>query len=134
MWRLPWFCHNERAKAPEETGRDHREFLGLLDLKFLTVIQTGTLVVMAATALALELAHRPCGRDARNLCRLHPLHPLAGDAARPATVAFAIPIYEQRATIRRYWPTLALGVTVQGSTGSAPRKARPPASSWCWSD
>ena len=28
----------------------------------------------------------------------------------PATVAFAVPIYEQRALIRRYWATLALGV------------------------
>lgn len=28
----------------------------------------------------------------------------------PATMAFALPIYEQRALIRRYWPTLLLGV------------------------
>lgn len=28
----------------------------------------------------------------------------------PATVAFALPIYEQRALIRRYWSTLLLGV------------------------
>lgn len=27
----------------------------------------------------------------------------------PTTVAFAVPIYEQRAVIRRYWPVLALG-------------------------
>lgn len=33
----------------------------------------------------------------------------------PATVAFAIPIYEQRALIRRYWPVLLVGVAV-GST------------------
>lgn len=33
----------------------------------------------------------------------------------PATVAFAIPIYEQRALIRRHWPILLLG----GITGSA---------------
>lgn len=33
----------------------------------------------------------------------------------PATVAFAIPVYEQRALIRRYWPVLAFGVFV-GST------------------
>ncbi|KYB44724.1 LrgB family protein [Brucella pseudogrignonensis] len=32
----------------------------------------------------------------------------------PATVAFAIPIYQQRATIRRYWPVLLVGV-VMGS-------------------
>lgn len=30
----------------------------------------------------------------------------------PATVAFAMPIYEQRAVIRRHWPVLAAGVTV----------------------
>jgi len=28
----------------------------------------------------------------------------------PATVAFAIPIYEQRALIRKYWPVLIIGV------------------------
>lgn len=33
----------------------------------------------------------------------------------PATVAFAIPIYEQRALIRRHWPVLVVGVLV-GST------------------
>lgn len=33
----------------------------------------------------------------------------------PATVAFAIPIYEQRALIRRHWPVLLVGVLV-GST------------------
>lgn len=34
----------------------------------------------------------------------------------PATVAFAVPIYEQRATIRRYWPALAFGVVVGSAT------------------
>lgn len=33
----------------------------------------------------------------------------------PATVAFAIPIYEQRAVIRRHWPVLVLGVLVGSS-------------------
>lgn len=33
----------------------------------------------------------------------------------PATVAFAIPIFEQRALIRRHWPVLLVGVLV-GST------------------
>lgn len=33
----------------------------------------------------------------------------------PATMAFAMPIYEQRAIIRRHWPVLLAGVTV-GST------------------
>lgn len=37
----------------------------------------------------------------------------------PATVAFAVPIYEQRATIRRYWPALALGVTVGSGVAMA---------------
>lgn len=35
----------------------------------------------------------------------------------PATVAFAIPIYQQRATIRRYWPVLLVGV-VMGSASA----------------
>jgi predicted murein hydrolase (TIGR00659 family) len=34
----------------------------------------------------------------------------------PVTVAFAVPIYEQRATIRRYWPALAFGVVVGSAT------------------
>lgn len=37
----------------------------------------------------------------------------------PVTVAFAIPIYEQRATIRRFWPALALGVLVGSATAMA---------------
>ncbi|WP_343313594.1 LrgB family protein [Brucella sp. BE17] len=39
----------------------------------------------------------------------------------PATVAFAIPIYQQRITIRRYWPVLLVGVVVGSSAamGSA---------------
>ncbi|MDR3517868.1 MAG: LrgB family protein [Azospirillaceae bacterium] len=38
-----------------------------------------------------------------------------GTLLGPATVAFALPIYEKREMIRRYWPTLAVGV-VAGST------------------
>jgi predicted murein hydrolase (TIGR00659 family) len=34
----------------------------------------------------------------------------------PVTVAFAIPIYEQRAMIARYWPVLAFGIVVGSST------------------
>ena len=34
----------------------------------------------------------------------------------PATVAFAIPIYEQKALIRRYWPLLVIGVVVGSVT------------------
>ncbi len=39
----------------------------------------------------------------------------------PATVAFAIPIYEQRALIKAYWPILLIGVAVGSiaATGSA---------------
>lgn len=34
----------------------------------------------------------------------------------PATVAFAIPIYEQRKLIRRHWPVLLVGMTVGSAT------------------
>jgi predicted murein hydrolase (TIGR00659 family) len=34
----------------------------------------------------------------------------------PATVAFAVPIYEQRHTIKRYWPVLTFGVVVGSAT------------------
>ncbi len=34
----------------------------------------------------------------------------------PVTVAFAIPIYEQRAMILRYWPVLVFGILVGSST------------------
>ncbi|MBB3386344.1 MULTISPECIES: LrgB family protein [unclassified Rhizobium] len=34
----------------------------------------------------------------------------------PATVAFAVPIYEQRGLIQRYWPVLLFGVTVGSTT------------------
>lgn len=37
----------------------------------------------------------------------------------PATVAFAVPIYQQRATIRRYWPVLLAGVVVGSSSAMA---------------
>lgn len=37
---------------------DHREFLGLLGLKILSVILLGTLVVMAVTALVVDLGYR----------------------------------------------------------------------------
>ena len=37
----------------------------------------------------------------------------------PATVAFAIPIWEQRALIRRTWPVLAFGVAVGSLTAIA---------------
>jgi len=44
----------------------------------------------------------------------------------PATVAFAVPIYEQRALIRRHWPVLLVGV-LAGSTVAV-------ASGWLLSD
>lgn len=34
----------------------------------------------------------------------------------PATVAFALPIFEQRAVIRRYWPLLLIGVIAGSGT------------------
>ena len=34
----------------------------------------------------------------------------------PATIAFAIPIYEQRAVIRRHWPVLVAGVVMGSGT------------------
>lgn len=34
----------------------------------------------------------------------------------PATVAFAVPIYEQRDLIKRYWPVLLFGVAVGSTT------------------
>lgn len=37
----------------------------------------------------------------------------------PATVAFAIPIYEQRALIRRHWPTLLVGMIAGSLTAIA---------------
>lgn len=37
----------------------------------------------------------------------------------PATVAFAVPIYEQRALIRRHWPVLAIGTLAGSATAVA---------------
>jgi len=37
----------------------------------------------------------------------------------PATVAFAIPIYEQRALIRRHWPVLLVGALIGSATAIA---------------
>jgi predicted murein hydrolase (TIGR00659 family) len=37
----------------------------------------------------------------------------------PATVAFAVPIYEQRALIRRHWPVLVVGVCAGSVTAMA---------------
>lgn len=43
---------------------DHREFMGALGLKLLAVITLGTLLVMGATALTVDLCHRLRGRHA----------------------------------------------------------------------
>lgn len=40
-------------------------------------------------------------------------------ALGPVTVAFAIPIYEQRALLRRHWPVLLVGTTVGNATAMA---------------
>lgn len=40
-------------------------------------------------------------------------------ALGPATVAFALPIYEHRAMIRRHWPVLVIGVVVGSSIAMA---------------
>jgi len=37
----------------------------------------------------------------------------------PATVAFAVPIYEQRLLIRRHWPLLVVGVVIGSATAMA---------------
>jgi predicted murein hydrolase (TIGR00659 family) len=37
----------------------------------------------------------------------------------PATVAFAVPLYEQRSLIRRYWPTLVIAVAAGSATSIA---------------
>jgi len=42
---------------------DHREFLGLLGLKLLLIIAAGTVTVMGATALTVDLCHRWRMRD-----------------------------------------------------------------------
>jgi predicted murein hydrolase (TIGR00659 family) len=61
---------------------------------------TLTPLLLAAVALAFHVSYRDYSRGA------HWLVLLLG----PATVAFAVPIYQQRALIRRHWPVLAAGV------------------------
>ncbi|MFB9951081.1 LrgB family protein [Rhizobium puerariae] len=64
-----------------------------------------TPVVLIALALAMHESY------AQYIRSTHWLVMLLG----PATVAFAVPIYEQRNTIRRYWPALAIGVAAGSS-------------------
>lgn len=67
---------------------------------------TSPLLVTWGLCLALALAmHVSYGDYIRGT---HWIMVLLG----PATVAFAMPIYEQRAIIRRYWPVLLAGVAV----------------------
>lgn len=67
---------------------------------------TSTLVVAPALLLALAVALHAGYRD--YMAGSHWLMAMLG----PVIVAFALPLYEQRALIRRYWPVLAAGVAV----------------------
>ncbi len=67
---------------------------------------TAPLVVTPAQLLAIALAFHTSYRD--YFSGAHWLVVLLG----PATVAFAIPIYEQRAVVRRHWPVLLAGALV----------------------
>ncbi|MDE1997223.1 MAG: LrgB family protein, partial [Rhizobiaceae bacterium] len=62
--------------------------------------------VLIMIAIALHASYQDYMQDS------HWLLALLG----PATVAFAVPIYEQRALIKRYWPILVLGVSVGSTT------------------
>jgi predicted murein hydrolase (TIGR00659 family) len=62
--------------------------------------------VLIAIAVILNASYQDYMRDT------HWLLALLG----PATVAFAVPIYEQRALIKRYWPILLAGVSVGSTT------------------
>ncbi|GEO87458.1 MULTISPECIES: LrgB family protein [Alphaproteobacteria] len=68
-----------------------------------------TPIALIFTALALHASY------AQYIHATHWLVLLLG----PATVAFAVPIYEERRTIRRYWPVLAFGVVVGSVTAMA---------------
>ena len=63
-------------------------------------------LLLIVAALLCHVTYRDYIRDT------HWLVALLG----PATVAFAIPIYEERAMIRRHWPLLVLGVFVGSAT------------------
>ncbi len=62
--------------------------------------------VLIAIALILHADYQDYMHDSRWLLAL----------LGPATVAFAVPIYEQRDLIKRYWPVLLFGVTVGSAT------------------
>lgn len=61
---------------------------------------------LIATALMLHANYRDYMHDSGWLLAL----------LGPATVAFAVPIYEQRGLIKRYWPVLLFGVIVGSAT------------------
>ncbi|MFS8048324.1 LrgB family protein [Rhizobium sp. BR 314] len=62
--------------------------------------------VLIVVALVLHTSYQDYMHDSRWLLAL----------LGPATVAFAVPIYEQRDLIRRYWPVLLFGVAVGSTT------------------
>ncbi len=71
------------------------------------------LVLAPAALIGLALALHESYRD--YIRETHWLVALLG----PATVAFAVPIWEQRGLIRRHWPALAAGVVVGSMTAMA---------------
>jgi predicted murein hydrolase (TIGR00659 family) len=68
-----------------------------------------TPVILVALAVVLHASYHEYIRGT------HWLMVLLG----PATVAFAVPIYEQRALIRRFWPVLIVSVLVGSVTAMA---------------
>ncbi len=62
--------------------------------------------ILIVLALALHANYQDYMHDSRWLLAL----------LGPATVAFAVPIYEQRGLIKRYWPVLLFGVSVGSAT------------------
>ena len=63
-------------------------------------------LLLISVAIPLHLTYREYLRSTHWLVAL----------LAPAIVAFAIPIYEQRSLIRRYWPLLVAGVLVGSAT------------------
>lgn len=63
-------------------------------------------ILLILAALAFHISYQDYSRSTHWLVAL----------LAPATVAFAIPIFEQRVLIRRYWPLLAGGVLVGSAT------------------
>lgn len=72
-----------------------------------------TPAALIAMAAALHVSYREYLQSTRWLMVL----------LGPAVVAFAVPIYEQRALIRRFWPVLVVGVLAGSATAMA--------TAWC---